>query len=191
MEKRQTAPGPAPFRRSQRTATNPGSTVAPLHQRWENVTRVILRPRRRVSTISPPSFFFLAPCSCWDTDSMDVQWQITPRTCSMCVTPSLIRPRCLIPQTSGRSAVSPDEKSIVVSNLFDGLDWYTLSDQKLSHTVPYPINLQHNVPVPVQFTDDGTAIIVGGTCGSGRVLDASTFETIQMLPHDGTSSLRD
>lgn len=83
--------------------------------------------------------------------------------------------------------MSLDEKYIVVSNLYDGLDWYSIADRALSHTVQCPINQQMNLPIPVLFTRDGGTIITGGTCGSVRVLDASTSETIQTLPHSGES----
>ena len=81
--------------------------------------------------------------------------------------------------------ISPGEKHIVVSNLFDGLDFYSIADRTLSHSVPCPINHQKNVPVPVLFNSDGSVIIVGGTSGSVRVLDSSSCETLQVLSHDG------
>ena len=37
------------------------------------------------------------------------------------------------------------------------------------------------------FTKGGDAVIAGGTNGGARVLDSRTSETIQLLPHDGTS----
>lgn len=86
---------------------------------------------------------------------------------------------------SGWSAISPGEKHIVVSNLYDGLDCYSIADRALSHSIPCPINQQKNAPVPVIFNDDGSTIIVGGTSGSVRVLDSSSCETLQVLSHDG------
>lgn len=86
---------------------------------------------------------------------------------------------------SGWSAISPGEKHIVVSNLFDGLDFYSIADRAVSHSVPCPINQQKNAPVPVLFNSDGNVIIVGGTSGSVRVLDSSSCETLQILSHDG------
>lgn len=87
--------------------------------------------------------------------------------------------------SSGRSSVSPDERFIVVSNLFDGFDWYSLSDKTLRHTIPIHINPQMNLPVPVTFTKDGHAVVAGGTSKNARVLDSRTSETTQLLPHDG------
>lgn len=88
--------------------------------------------------------------------------------------------------SSGYSAISPDEKHLAISNLFDGLDWYSITEHKLSHSVPCPINLQNNIPIPVRFGDDGGIIIVGGSSGNARILDSMTAETIQSLSHDGT-----
>lgn len=85
----------------------------------------------------------------------------------------------------GRSSVSPDEQFVVVSNLFDGFDWYLLSDRTIRHTIPIRINPQKNLPVPVIFTADGNGVVTGSTGGSARVLDSRTSETTQLLPHDG------
>lgn len=86
---------------------------------------------------------------------------------------------------SGWSAISPEGTHIVVWNLFDGLDFYSIADRVLSHSTPCPINQQNNKPVPVLFNGDGSIIIVGGTFGSIRVMDSSSYETLQVLSHDG------
>ena len=87
----------------------------------------------------------------------------------------------------------PDERSVVVSNLFDGFDWYSLSDRTLRHTIPIHINPRMNLPVPVVLAMNGDAVVVGGTNRGARVLDSRTSETTQFLPHDGIFSrfLRD
>jgi len=116
---------------------------------------------------------------------MSVLWSIVPRSYNMWV----FRRASFVPIAktlySGSSAISPGGKHIVVSNLFDGLDFYSVADRTLSHSVPCPINQQKNAVVPVLFTSDGSAIIVGGTSGSVRVLDSSSCETLQVLSHDG------
>lgn len=86
--------------------------------------------------------------------------------------------------SSASSTVSPDEKIVVVANLYDGLDWYKIPDRSFSRSVPLRIN--HNVPIPVLLVDMGNTLLVGGTSGSVKVLDAHTAETIQMLDHDCT-----
>ncbi|KAF9652253.1 YVTN repeat-like/Quino protein amine dehydrogenase [Thelephora ganbajun] len=107
---------------------------------------------------------------CWDIDSMELKWQITPRTCNI-----------------ASSALSPDEKVIIVANLYDGLDWYKIPDRCFSRSVPLRIN--HNVPIPVLLVDGGKTLLVGGTSGNMKVFDAHTAETIQTLDHDRTKSL--
>lgn len=116
---------------------------------------------------------------------MSVLWNIIPRSCSMYVTGSVLLRPTSKSSCRGGSAISPGEKHIVVSNLFDGLDFYSIADRTLNYSVPCPINQQNNVPVPVLFNSDGSVIIVGGTSGSVRVLDSSSCETLQVLSHDG------
>lgn len=88
---------------------------------------------------------------------------------------------------SGCSTVSSDEKVVVVSNLYDGLDWYKIPDRAFSRSVP--IRIAKNVIIPVHFVDGDALLITGGTSGMAKVLDACTAETIQTLDHDCTSCL--
>ena len=80
------------------------------------------------------------------------------------------------------SAVSPNEKVIVVANLYDGLDWYKIPDRCFSRSVPLRIN--QNLPIPVLLADEGKTLIVGSTSGNVKILDAHTAETVQTLVHD-------
>jgi hypothetical protein len=121
--------------------------------------------------------------SCWDVDSLEVKWHITPRACNMLVHFQTISSlsRCS-PNHSGCSSVSSDERVVVVSNLYDGLDWYKIPDRTFSRSVP--IRIAKNVIIPVQFADRDSLLITGGTSGMAKVLDARTAETIQTLDHD-------
>ena len=87
---------------------------------------------------------------------------------------------------SGCSTVSSDEKVIVASNLYDGLDWYKILDRTFTRSVPFRI--AKNVIIPVQFVDEDALLITGGTSGMAKVLDARTADTIQTLDHDCMSS---
>ena len=69
-----------------------------------------------------------------------------------------------------------------MSNLYDGLDWYTISNRTFSRSVP--IRIAKNVIIPVQFVDGDSLLITGGTSGIAKVLDARTAETIQTLDHN-------
>ena len=88
--------------------------------------------------------------------------------------------------SSGRSCLSPDNRFVVVSNLFDGFDWYSISDRAIRNTIPIRISQKENLPIPVMFTTTGDAMIAGGTTGDARVLDSLTSETLQLLPQDGS-----
>jgi len=83
---------------------------------------------------------------------------------------------------SASSAVSPNEKFVVVANLYDGLDWYKLPERTFSRSVP--LRITRNVPIPVLLVDEGKTLLVGGTAGNVKVLDAHTAETVQTLDHD-------
>ena len=71
---------------------------------------------------------------------------------------------------------------MVVSNLYDGLDWYKIPDRTFSRSVP--IRIAKNVIIPAQFVDGDSLLVTGGTSGMAKVLDARTAETIQTLDHD-------
>lgn len=91
---------------------------------------------------------------------------------------------------SGRSCISPDGKFIVVSNMYDGVDFYSISTHVFSHTIPYRVNPHMNSPIPVEFIPDGRILLIGGTSGSARMIDTQTSETIQLLPHSGECDLQ-
>ena len=91
---------------------------------------------------------------------------------------------------SGRSCISPDGKFVVVSNMYDGVDFYSIPSHAFSHTVLYRVNPHVNSPIPVEFIPDGRTLLIGGTYGSARMIDTQTSETIQLLPHSGECGLR-
>jgi hypothetical protein len=70
----------------------------------------------------------------------------------------------------------------VVSNLYDGLDWYSIPERTFSRAVP--IRITRNKPIPVLFINEGDALVVGGSSGDARILDSRTAETLQTLEHD-------
>ena len=86
---------------------------------------------------------------------------------------------------SGRSCISPDGKFVVASNMYDGVDFYSIPTHAFSHTVLYRVNPHMNSPIPVEFIPDGRTLLIGGTYGSARMIDTQTSETIQLLPHSG------
>ncbi|KAF9790990.1 WD40-repeat-containing domain protein [Thelephora terrestris] len=105
---------------------------------------------------------------CWDLKSGSTRWNIVPRV-----------------RYIGRSCVSPDGKFVAVSNMYDGVDFYSISTPAFSHTIQYRVNPHMNSPIPVEFFPDGRVLLIGGTHGSARMVDTQTYETIQLLPHSG------
>ncbi|KAI0363208.1 hypothetical protein BV20DRAFT_958773 [Pilatotrama ljubarskyi] len=79
---------------------------------------------------------------------------------------------------SGRSTVSPDGRTLAVSNLYDGFDLYTVHDGKHMRTVEAEIRV--NVPLPVLFIADD-ALLMGTSCGEVRVCKPSDLDVIQVF----------
>jgi hypothetical protein len=87
----------------------------------------------------------------------------------------------------GCSAVSPDEKTLAVTNLYDGIDWYSLEsnhfmDASFRHTTTHPT--PENVILPVTFICAGNAVLSGTSCGCARITDANTWSLIGKLTRE-------
>src|SRR6266581_4652673 len=64
----------------------------------------------------------------------------------------------------GCSAVSPNEKVLAMTNLYNGIDWYSLDsnhfmDTSFEHTTTHAIS--ENVILPLTFIHNGTAVLSG------------------------------
>ncbi|KAI0028644.1 WD40-repeat-containing domain protein [Vararia minispora EC-137] len=109
----------------------------------------------------------------YSTISRDIIWQIRPRTCYI-----------------GAAHLAPDGAKLVVTNLYDGLDYYSTqtrfgasSTHQFSHNTPSIIDRKNNVVLPVKYIHDGAAVLVGGTEGSARILSTVSGESLQTLGH--------
>jgi hypothetical protein len=96
--------------------------------------------------------------------------------------PTLLRPIC-----RGCSAVSPDEKTFAITNLYDGIDWYSLEsnhlmDASFQQTMTHPT--LENVILPVTFVYAGNAVLSGTSYGCARITDANTWSQIGKLTHE-------
>jgi len=78
----------------------------------------------------------------------------------------------------------PDGTTIAVSNLFDGVDWYSTSPPRHAYSVKIPIS--DNLPTPLSYIDNGSAILVGGTSGKAHIIDCKSLNVLQVLDHNGT-----
>jgi hypothetical protein len=88
----------------------------------------------------------------------------------------------------GCSAVSPDEKTLAVTNLYDGIDWYSLGsnhfmDSSFQHTTDHSI--PKNVILPLTFIYGGRAVLSGTSHGCARITDSNTWSSVGKLAHEG------
>ncbi|KAA1480052.1 WD40 repeat-like protein [Dentipellis sp. KUC8613] len=108
----------------------------------------------------------------WSTNTFDVQWQIRPRSCRI-----------------GASSLAPTGCTIAVTNLCDGVDWYSLMTSRFSpggkFTNTTPIPFRDNVMIPIAHSYDGSLVAVGGSSGTARLIDADGGQMIQELEHGG------
>lgn len=88
---------------------------------------------------------------------------------------------------SGRSALHPNGSTIAVSNLFDGVDWYSISPQKHANSVKIPIS--DNLPTPLCYIHGGSALLVGGTSGKAHIIDCRSLNELQAMDHNGAAVL--
>ncbi|KAH9172233.1 WD40-repeat-containing domain protein [Lactarius sanguifluus] len=106
----------------------------------------------------------------WNLKTLDIKWRICPRSCKI-----------------GCSAVSPDQKVLAVTNLYDGIDWYSLdsnhfTDTSFRHTSPHTIS--ENVILPVAFIHNGTAVLSGTSTGCARITRLKDYSLIESLQHN-------
>lgn len=71
----------------------------------------------------------------------------------------------------------------MVTNLYDGIDWYSVKSRTLTSSTVQRI--ETNVVIPITFIDNGSGVLLGGSCGHASICDVKTRDTIQELEHDG------
>lgn len=89
---------------------------------------------------------------------------------------------CVLIRGSGGSAISPDEQLIALSNLADGFECYTLSDQQKIYTIKP--NTSESVPTSVLFDPNGS-IMFGGSSGAAYIASGTPPTIKQSLKYDG------
>lgn len=86
----------------------------------------------------------------------------------------------------GHSALSPNEETLAIMNLQDGIDWYSLSADPFMgalflHTTILPT--LEDVILPVTFIYGGNAVLSGTSYGCARITDAVDWTLVGTLPH--------
>jgi hypothetical protein len=109
-------------------------------------------------------------------------WQIRPSGRQLYV--SNVAVDHILTRRSGGSAISPDERLIALSNLADGFEFYTLSDQQRIYT----INISESVPTSILFDQNGS-IMFGGSSRAAYVASGTPPAIKQTLKYEGKLSL--
>ncbi|KAI9449301.1 hypothetical protein BJY52DRAFT_1192685 [Lactarius psammicola] len=107
----------------------------------------------------------------WNLKTLEINWRIRPRSCKI-----------------GCSAVSPNEKVLATTNLYDGIDWYSLDsnhfmDASFQHTTTHAIS--ENVILPLTFVHNGTAVLSGTSTSCARLTSLKDHSLEELLQHDG------
>lgn len=111
-------------------------------------------------------------------------WQVKPSGRQLCVSNTVVD-HILICR-SGGSAISPDERLIALSNLADGFECYTLSDQQRVYTID--LNTSESVPTSILFDRNGS-IMFGGSSGAAYIANGMPPTIKQTLKCEGKLSL--
>jgi hypothetical protein len=87
----------------------------------------------------------------------------------------------------GCSAVSSDEKILAVTNLYDGIDWYSLNanhfmDASFQYTTNHPN--PENVILPITFIIGNAAVLSGTSYGCARITRVKDWALAEKLEHD-------
>lgn len=84
----------------------------------------------------------------------------------------------------GCSAVSLTEKMLAATNLYDGIDWYSLNsnhfmDASFQHTTTYPSS--ENLIFPVTFIHGNSAVLSGTSIGCARITAVKDWALVEKL----------
>ncbi len=94
------------------------------------------------------------------------------------------------PSYRGFSAISPDDREIVISNLSSGVEVYSL--ESLTKIRSFTDNMNHvnndiNQALSVAFLGSGAFVVGGSFTGRIRILDKASGAILQALHHDSKS----
>jgi hypothetical protein len=75
-----------------------------------------------------------------------------------------------------------------VTNLYDGIDWYSLDsnhfmDTSFQHTTTHTIS--ENLILPLTFVHNGTAVLSGTSASCARITNTKDYSLAEVLQHDG------
>ncbi|KAH7918994.1 WD40 repeat-like protein [Leucogyrophana mollusca] len=108
---------------------------------------------------------------CWDVETNTQLWRIIP----------IHRHRLV-----GHASLSPDQRTLLVSNLSEGMDLYNLGQSRPIRSFKYTLDSEANFPLEVSFLHEGAAVACGSPTGDVNIWDSATGEHRQTLTHEGT-----
>lgn len=76
---------------------------------------------------------------------------------------------------------------MAVSNLINGVDWYSLSDLKFLSTTKVPAGAVFHSLSGLTYTEDGASVVLGGANGCAHIL--SRDQGAKNLHHIGMNRL--
>ncbi|KAI0283835.1 WD40-repeat-containing domain protein [Russula brevipes] len=96
-------------------------------------------------------------------------------------------PASLIGYVGGCSSVSPNEKILAVTNLYDGIDWFSLNsnhfmDASYQSTTTHPI--PENVILSITFVHGNSAVLSGTSNGCTCITTVKDWAHTEKLQHD-------
>lgn len=80
--------------------------------------------------------------------------------------------------------LSPSGQSLLVSNLSNGMNLYSLSTRNLQNTYQYNVNPRTNFPLSLAFLKRGRYVTCGTHTGTVEIWNTETGEIFQSLDHD-------
>lgn len=92
---------------------------------------------------------------------------------------------------SGGAAISPDEKSIAITNVLDGLDLYSLPNLTPLASANFstqPPGVKKCTTFQVAFVLSGSLAVCGSDQRGVMVVDCQTGKRLTMLPHQAPKS---
>ncbi|KAH9035249.1 hypothetical protein EDB85DRAFT_1889470 [Lactarius pseudohatsudake] len=106
----------------------------------------------------------------WNLKTLEIKWHIRPCACKI-----------------GCSIVSHNEKILALTNLYDGIDWYSLDsnhfmDASYQHTTTHPI--PDNVILPITFVHGNSAVLSGTSDGCARITTVTDWALAERLRHN-------
>ncbi|KAI0057510.1 WD40 repeat-like protein [Artomyces pyxidatus] len=121
---------------------------------------------------------------CWDVETSACLWRIKAETMFVTFSISIPNPIILTSDlTSGASALSPDRKSLVISNMQGILNLHRLAQPTPLQSYYVTPSRARNYPLDIAFIHNGSNLVCGSPRGDVFLWDTASGEHQQTLSH--------